>query len=117
MRRVLITFRAVLSPPHRTKLATTKRTSGDWVPLIIERGNLGEVGDLPEDGVESVGLFSGLGWGAIGGRLGSRAGAQSGRIGFAGVHELVAHELGDDVDVLSRTVVVAHCDPRVMALA
>lgn len=95
-----------MTPQH----TTTKRTSSNRVALIIESGDVGEVGDLPEDGVESIGLFSGLGRGTISGGLGSRAGAQGDGVGLASVHELVAHELGDDVDVLSRAVVVAHCD-------
>lgn len=101
-----------VSSPQHIQQTTAKRTSGDGVALIIERSDAGEVCDLPEDCVESVGLFSGLGRGTISGGLGSSAGALGGRVGLASVHELVAHELGDDVDVLSRTVVVAHCDPK-----
>jgi hypothetical protein len=80
--------------------------------LVIERGDASEVGDVAEDGVESVGLVSGLCWGFISGGLGLSAGVFSGRVGLASVHELVAHRLGDDVDVLSRTVGVAHCVRR-----
>jgi hypothetical protein len=92
--------------PLRT---TTKRTNGDRVALVVERGNACKVGDLPEDGVESIRLLSGLWRSAIGGRLGSRAGAEGDGVRLAGIHELVTHELGDDADILGGTMAVAHC--------
>ena len=80
--------------------------------LVIERGDAGEVGGDPKDGVESVGLLPSLRWGAICGGGSFSASTLGGGIGFAGVHELVAHELGDDVDVLGRSVIVARYFPR-----
>lgn len=80
--------------------------------MIIERGDAGEVGGDAKDSVESVSLFSRLCWGIVSGDLGLSTGVQGGRVGLTSVHELVAHELGDDVDVLSRAVVVAHCGPK-----
>jgi len=95
-------FKVTLGPPQHPRQATTKRTTSsvDGIALVVERGDVGEVSGLPEDGVESVGLFSGLGWGTVGSGLGSSAGGFGGIVGLAGIHELVAHELGDDVDVL-----------------
>ena len=103
-------FKVTFGPPQHPRQATTKRAtrSVDGIALVIEGGDVGEVGDLPEDGVESVGLLSGLWWGTVSSGLGLCTGGFGGIVGLASVHELVAHELGDDVDVLRRTVVVAH---------
>jgi len=68
--------------------------------LVVESGDVGEVSDIPEDGVESVGLIPGLWWSSVGSGLGSSAGSFGGIVGLAGVHELVAHELGDNADIL-----------------
>jgi len=84
--------------------------------LVIERGDAGEVGNLPEDGVESVGLFTGLWRGIPGGGPSLSAGGTSGGVGPTLVHELVADELTDYVKVLSRTVVVARLRPKVIIL-
>ena len=77
--------------------------------MIIERDDAGEICDLAEDGVESVSLFTGLGWGVSCGGPSLSAGSTSCGVGSALVHELVADELTDDVKVLRGTVVVAHC--------
>ena len=96
-------------PQYET--AENSTTSSDDFPLVIERGNAGEVGDLPEDGVEGVGLVSRLWWSVSGGGPSLSTGGTSGSIGSTLVHELVADELTDDIEVLSGTVVVAHCVP------
>ena len=102
MGRVFLSaFGTIPNPSHGTKRTTTKGASGDGFALVIESGGVGEVGHLPEDSVESVSLFSGLRRRTISGGLGSSAGALGGSVGLASVHELIAHELGDDVDVLS----------------
>ena len=85
--------------------------------LVIKRSNASKVGNLPEDGVEGVGLFTGLGWGISSGGPSLSAGGTCGIVGSALVHELVADELTDDVEILSGTVVVAHCAPESVALA
>jgi len=92
-------------------MATQNRTRGDDLALVIEWGNAGEIGNLPEDGVESVSLFPGLGWGFSCGGSSLGAGSASGGVGSALVHELIADELTDDVKVLSGTVVVARYAP------
>lgn len=79
--------------------------------MIIERGDAGEVGDLSEDGVERVGLFTRLGWSISGSGRSLGASGTSCVVGSTLVHELVADKLVDDGDVLSRTVIVAHCVP------
>jgi len=79
--------------------------------LIIERGNISEVCNLSEDGVESVSLFPGLEWGFSCSGPSLSAGSASGGVGSALVQELVADELTDGVKVLNRTVVVAHYAP------
>ena len=93
-------------------MATENRTSSDGVALIIERSDAGEISDLAEYSVESVGLFPSLGWGTTSGSPSLSAGRTSCGICSALVHELVTDELPDDVEVLSGTVVVAHCIPR-----
>ena len=62
-----------------------------------------------EDGVERIGLSTGLCCLGVGGGLGGRASSLGSRIGATAVHELVAHELGDDIDVLRGTMVVRGC--------
>lgn len=107
--RDLRVFKIPFGPLQDIQQIATDRTSGDGVALVIKSGDAGEVGGPPEDSVEGVCLFSGLSWGTISGELGPSASAKSGRIGLASIYELVARELGDDVDILSRAVVIAHC--------
>jgi len=80
--------------------------------LVIERGNASKVGNLSENCVESVGLFTRLGWGVSGGGPGLSTGGTSSSVGSALVHELVTDELADDVEVLGGTVVVARYIPN-----
>lgn len=84
-------------------------TSSNDFALVIERGDAGKVGNLSEDCVEGVGLFTGLGRSVPGGGPSLSAGGASSSVRPTLVHELVANELTDDVEVLSGTVVVAHC--------
>ena len=74
--------------------------------LVVNGGDISELGADTEDGVERVSLGTGFGCLSIGGGLGSVAGFLRGLIGTAAVDEVVAHELGDDVNVLRRAVVV-----------
>ena len=98
-------------------MTTGNGTSGDDAALVIERGDAGKVGDLSEDRVESVGLLTSLGRELSGSGPGlSTSGTGSGVCSTL-VHELVADELADNVKVLSGTVVVAHCVPKLIALA
>ena len=95
-------------------MTTGNRTSGDDAALVIERGDAGKVGDLSEDGVESVGLLTSLGRELSGSGPGLSTSGASGGVCSTLVHELVADELADNVKVLCRTVVVAHCVPKLI---
>jgi len=84
--------------------------SGDETTLIIENRIIGIVGGDTKDGIESVSLKTGLNRGSRGsGSYGIGASATSGGVGFTIVHELVAHETGDNVDILSRAVAIGFC--------
>ncbi len=80
--------------------------SGNRVALVVKRGDRGEVGLDAEDCVESIGLTASLGRDSVECSLGFRASGLRSGISTADVHEVVAHELGDDVTVLSRVVLV-----------
>jgi len=92
--------------------AENSTTSSDDAALVIERGNVGKVGNLSEDGVEGVGLLTGLGWSLPSRGPSLSTGGTGGSVCSALVHELVADELTDDIEVLSGTVAVAHCVPN-----
>jgi hypothetical protein len=104
-----------LSAPQQ--VTTGNRTSGDDAALVIERGNAGKVGDLSKDCVESVGLLTSLGRELSSSGPGLSTSGTSGSVCSTLVHELVADELADDVEVLCGTVVVAHCVPKSTTLA
>jgi len=73
--------------------------------LVVKNGIIGKIGSDAKDTVESVSLNSGLNGGGGGSSSYSiGASATSGSVGFTSVHELVAHGLGYNPDVLSRTV-------------
>ena len=96
-------------PQYET--AENSTTSSDDLPLVIEGSYTGKIGNLSEDGVEGVGLFPRLGRSVSGGSPSLSACGTGGSVCSTLVHELVADELTDDVEVLSGTVVVAHCVP------
>jgi hypothetical protein len=105
-------------PLNAPQQATTgNRTSGDDAALVIERGDAGKVGGLSEDSIESVGLLTSLGRELSGGGSSLSTSGTSGSVCSTLVHELVADELADDVEVLCGTVVVAHCVPKLITLA
>lgn len=80
--------------------------AGDGVTLVVDSGDRREVRDDAEGGVEGVGLSTCLRGLSVGGCLCGRTGGFGSGVGTTAVHELVAHKLGDNVDVLRRTVVV-----------
>ena len=91
---------------HETTENST--TSSDDFALVIKRSDTGKVGNFPKGSVEGVSLFTRLGRSISSGGPSLSAGSASGSVGSTLVHELVADELTDDVEVLSGTVVVAH---------
>ena len=73
--------------------------------LVVENGIFGKIGGDTKDGIESVSLNSGLNGGSGGsGSYSISTSAASSNVSLASVHELVAHGLGYNADVLSRTV-------------
>lgn len=83
------------------------------IALVIDSRHLGESSCDAKDGVESIGLSTGLSRLGVGSCPGLLASILRSLVSAAAVSQSVAHELGDDVDVLSGTVVVRSCDrPR-----
>ncbi len=78
----------------------------DDVALVVDSCNSREVCRDTEDRVEFVGLPTGLRGDGVGCSLRIGAGGLSSLVSTTAVHERVAHELRDDVDVLSRAVIV-----------
>ena len=72
---------------------------------VVENGIFSKIGGDTKDGIERVGLNSGLNR-SSGGSDSYSMGTSiaSGSVSLTSVHELVAHELGYNIDVLSRTV-------------
>ena len=78
--------------------------------LVVKDRITGKVGSDTKNSVESVSLNSGLNRrGGGSGSYGIGASAASGSVGLTSIHELVAHKLGYNPDVLSRTVGVRFC--------
>lgn len=75
------------------------------VARVVENGVVCEVSGDAKNGIESVGLDTSLRRGSgRSGSFGVGTSVTSGSISLASVHELVAHKLCDNADVLSRTV-------------
>jgi len=73
--------------------------------LVVKDRITGKIGIDTKDSVESVSLNSGLnGSGGKSGGYSIGASAASGSVGLTSIHELVAHGLGYNSDVLGRTV-------------
>ena len=71
--------------------------------LVVNGGDISELGADTEDGVERIRLATRLRGHGIRSRLRGRTGLLRERVGAARVDELVAHELGDDVDIVRGT--------------
>lgn len=74
--------------------------------MVVNDGVSGEVGLNTEGSIELVGLSTGLRSDGVSSSLRSGASILGCLVSAAAVHEGVANELSDDVDVLSGTVVV-----------
>lgn len=90
--------------PATTGAAASR--SRDNVALVVNRSNRSEVRRDTEDRVKLVCLFTRLRSDSVGSSLSVGASGLSSLISTAAVHEGVAHELSDDVDVLSGAMVV-----------
>ena len=73
--------------------------------LVVNGGDISELGADTEDGVEGIGLTTGLSGNGTGGRTGLLASILGGLVSFARVGQSITDGLGDDIDVLSRAVV------------
>ncbi len=79
--------------------------TSDDVALVVDRRNVSELRGDAEDSVEGISLCAGLRGGGRRSSASRLARVLGGLVGGARVRQGVADELGDDVDVLSGTVV------------
>ena len=94
------------SGSSRSGRGGTRAARSDRLASVIDDGDVREVGGDPKDGVEEIGLDTGLRGASVGSSTRGLAGSLGSRISTARVREGVADELSDDVNVLGRTVVV-----------
>ena len=88
-----------------TIVARIGAVSGDKMARVIENGSIGKLGDNAKDGVESISLNTSLDRGSSrSSGLGIGASMEGGTVSLTSVHELIAHGLGDNIDVLGRSV-------------
>ena len=73
--------------------------------LVVNGGDISELGADTEDGVEGIGLTTGLSGNGTGGGTSLLASILGGLVSFARVCQSITDGLGDDIDVLSRAVV------------
>lgn len=73
--------------------------------MVVDGCDSGKVRLDPKDGIERIGLTTGLRSDGVSSRLRGCARVLGGLVCTAGVHKGVADELRDDIDVLSRAVV------------
>lgn len=83
----------------------SRTRSSDNIALVVNGCHSCEVRLNAKDGVERIGLTTGLRSDSISSRLRRCARVLGGLVGTARVHKGVADELRDDIDVLSRAVV------------
>ena len=88
-----------------TIVARIGAVPGDKTARVIKNRSIGKLGDNAKDGVESISLNTSLDRGSSrSSGLGIGASMESGTVSLASVHELIAHGLGDNIDVLGRSV-------------
>lgn len=101
--RIAVVARVVACVVVRTvvasvSIACTRSTYG--AALVVDRLDSGEVRGLAKDCVESVSLGTGLRFSGCSGCRSTSARVTGSLVGTAGVDELIADGLGDDIDVL-----------------